>query len=588
MPTIPTKPDVYPITNAHTHLFTGDHVPPWLARTFVPWPFYLLFPTSGVVGLFRFWYRGPYRWRYKPWYRQLTKRYYQTLMALQRSRMLRVLYTVVGLGLAVQVFFIVAGWAGMLALANADPRTTVAHVYRWLSAHHLLWQPASFAVQCLVVLLLAVLFPSGRNLVWWLLTKTSALLGALPGPATVALAQRYLTIGRFAFYRSQAGILGRLRQQYPPQTRFIVLPMDMEYMGAGELRPGFRYREQMQELAAIKARPTCTACVYPFVFADPRRLRAEGEAHFRYSAAGGRVVLEDCFIRRYIEGHRFSGFKIYPALGYYPFDETLLPLWKYAADHGLPVLTHCIRGTIFFRGSKEQAWDYHPVFEQARGAGAYEPLALLERHNREFSNNFTHPLNYLCLLDERLLRRVVGQAQDARVRALFGYTSPHVPLQHNLAHLKLCFGHFGGDDEWDRFLELDRDNYASRLVRFPARGIRFLTDAADGVGRGQLEQIWRGVDWYTIICSLMLQYEHVYADLSYILHNDRIKPLLKQTLANPELGAKVLFGTDFYVVRNHKSEKHLLADMRHGLTEAEFDAIARVNPARFLLNQLPA
>src|SRR6185436_827568 len=67
----------------------------------------------------------------------------------------------------------------------------------------------------------------------------------------------------------------------------------------------------------------------------------------------------------FIEKKKFNGFKIYPALGYYPFDVQLLPLWKYAADHQIPILTHCIRGTIFYRGSKKTEWDYHPVYKQA-------------------------------------------------------------------------------------------------------------------------------------------------------------------------------------------------------------------------------
>lgn len=578
------------VINCHTHLFTGDHVPPWLAKTFVSWPFYYLFPITSIVGLFRFWYAGPYRWQFKPWYRRLAQYYYQVLITIQRSGVLRVLHSALSLWLALQVFFIAAGWLGLVhprvESKGGEPQTVVAGSYRWFAGHHLLIPPVDLAFKLFLVVLLIVLFPAGRNLVWFLLKKVSSLLGALPGPGTVALAKRYLTIGRFAFYRTQTGILGRLRRQYPEETGFIILPMDMEYMGAGPLAPGFRYHEQMRELAAIKARPHLAQSVFPFVFADPRRLRAEGKAHFSYTANAGKVILGECFIRQYIEGHRFSGFKIYPALGYYPFDETLLPLWKYAADQGLPVLTHCIRGTIFYRGTKEKAWDRHLVFEQAAGEGIYEPLALLERHNRDFINNFTHPLNYLCLLDETLLRKIVAKAQDPQLRVLFGYTTPDRPLQHNLAHLKLCFGHFGGDDEWDRFLELDRDNYSSQLVRYPQRGIRFLTDVKGEALRGKIEQIWREADWYTIICSLMLQYPNIYADLSYILHNDQIKPLLKQTLANPELRAKVLYGTDFYVVRNHKSEKHLLADMLNGLTEDEFNAIARINPRSFLQNQL--
>jgi hypothetical protein len=126
------------------------------------------------------------------------------------------------------------------------------------------------------------------------------------------------------------------------------------------------------------------------------------------------------------------------------------------------------------------------------------------------------------------------------------------------------------------------------LIKYPDTGITFLTDHDGNPKKGKLEQIWKFVDWYSIICSLMLQYPNVYADLSYIIHVSEIQPLLKQTLLNPKLNSKVLFGTDFYVVRNHKSEKNLLADIIDYLSEEEFDRIARINPLNYLRNTVNA
>ena len=134
-----------------------------------------------------------------------------------------------------------------------------------------------------------------------------------------------------------------------------------------------------------------------------------------------------------------------------------------------------------------------------------------------------------------------------------------------------------------RFFERDRDNYSSQLVKNPAKGIDFIYDVKGQVAPGKLEIIWKSVDWYTIITSLMLQYKNVYADISYILHDESsLLPLLKQTLLNDGLKKRVLFGTDFFVVRNHKSDKQMLADMMCGLSEEEFDWIARNNPKEFL------
>jgi hypothetical protein len=80
----------------------------------------------------------------------------------------------------------------------------------------------------------------------------------------------------------------------------------------------------------------------------------------------------------------------------------------------------------------------------------------------------------------------------------------------------------------------------------------------------------------------MVQYDNLYADISYILHQQYIYPLLKESISSPYLKTKVLFGSDFYVVRNHKSEKEMLSQLVAGLSPAQFDQIARINPLTFL------
>ncbi|MES2555447.1 MAG: hypothetical protein V4604_04805 [Bacteroidota bacterium] len=571
-----------PVINCHTHIFTGDHVPPFLAKTFVPSPLHYLFPLSLIVKLFRFWYNYPYTWQFKPWYKKIKEILYRINMFGARTGSGRLISSVIGLFLTIQVFYILFDWFSLIGKPNAGTVESITDLRTWLDEHWLLFIPHSFVGKALFILALILFFKPGRNILLLLLKKVWSFLGVLPGPQTKELAKRYLNIGRFAFYKEQTRVFGRLKNQYPDGTGFVVLPMDMEYMGAGKLKKEYRYANQMAALKAIKNNPQNKDVIFPFVFAEPRRFVDEGKAHFDYEISNGSVKLNDCFIKEYIEDNKFSGFKIYPALGYYPFDEALLPLWKYAADNGLPILTHCIRGTIYYRGNKKRAWDKHPVFEQVSGDGEYDSLLLMEINNRDFINNFTHPLNYLCLLDERLLRKLVQKAKSDRISELFGYTDDQTPLKYNLKHLKLCFGHFGGDDEWHKFLEADRDNYASQLVRNPTHGISFLEDEEGNPSRGKPEQIWKYVDWYSIICSMMLQSPNVYADLSYIIHSSDIQPLLKQTLFNDKLKERVLFGTDFYVVRNHKSEKNMLIDVTDHLSEQEFDQIARTNPRTFL------
>lgn len=239
---------------------------------------------------------------------------------------------------------------------------------------------------------------------------------------------------------------------------------------------------------------------------------------------------------------------------------------------------------MFYRGKKKREWDEHPVFEEVAAKGEYEPLLLPELKNEEFQANFIHPMNYLCLLAEPLLRRLVGKARDNRIRELFGYNGPGIPLSRDLSRLKLCIAHFGGEDQWKRYLQLDRYTYSLQLIRNPGQGIDFLYNQQGAFSPGKLEQVWKFGDWYSIICSMMLQYENVYSDISFILYNEEILSLLKQTLHpdNVKLRRRVLYGTDFYIGRSQTSHKKLVAEIMAKLGQEEFDLIARENPRKFL------
>jgi hypothetical protein len=141
--------------------------------------------------------------------------------------------------------------------------------------------------------------------------------------------------------------------------------------------------------------------------------------------------------------------KFIPALGYYPFDEDLLILWKYAADRQLPITTHAIRGTVFYRGTKKKEWGYHPVFTQSTGRieDPPEPLYIPELKNVNYINNY-HASAELFMPGGRAHASQAGCAMQERNSGLFWLYQCRNSLKHNLSHLKLCFGHYGGDDEW--------------------------------------------------------------------------------------------------------------------------------------------
>ena len=61
------------IINCHTHIFTGDHVPPFIAKTYLPTPFHVLIHLGLLVSFFRFWYKYPAQIPYSVWYKKIVK-----------------------------------------------------------------------------------------------------------------------------------------------------------------------------------------------------------------------------------------------------------------------------------------------------------------------------------------------------------------------------------------------------------------------------------------------------------------------------------------------------------------------------------
>jgi predicted TIM-barrel fold metal-dependent hydrolase len=575
-----------PIINCHTHIFTGANVPPYIGKTYIIWPFYYLLGIPFILSLFRFWYLSPLspkRLQYKPFFRNLKRAIYQYKAFVRRYNMLYFFVTVINIILIYHANIILFLWLNrVLTNANDTSSTIIQQAANWLSSKNLLLIPQSFILKLFLILFTLIFIATGRKLILFVLQRTWSFFKIMPKKKTLQFLIRYISIGRFAYYKNASRIFTAMKNQYEAHTSFVILPMDLEFMGAGNTKENGSYENQMNQLYLLHNRKRETQIIFPFVFIDPRRTTVGTQPFLNWTALNGRVTLKNCFIKDYIEDKNFSGFKIYPALGYYPFDKNLLALWKYAADKGLPIMTHCIRGTIFYRGKKKKEWDTHPIFKEVKSTGVYQSLLLPQLKNDDFSVNFTHPLNYLCLLEEVLLRKVVEQTNDKTIQDLFGYSDATTPLQHNLNHLKICFGHFGGLEEWKKYFESDRDYFTSQLVTNPDAGIQFIKENSIQKSYGTLERLWKDVDWYSLIRTIMLQKENIYADISYIIHEESIIPLLKATLQHHKLSERVLFGTDFYVVRNHNSEKEMVANIKAGLSEKDFDAIARYNPKTFL------
>jgi len=588
--------DKLPLINTHTHIFTEKNIPPLIAKSFVPWPFYYILHIGFVFSIFKFFKR--LKRRLKPFWD------FQNFVisTIRSTPIIRFFDHIVSTILIFNAIILIVKWSG-----NAETSSWLKNVIATIEssfAKYLLLYNIGDIYQVIIFLALFFFYPGIAKMIWALAKKLLSQLQYIPSSQTIQFIQRYLTIAEFAKYKSQKGIFNRLIKMYEPGSKVVVLPMDMEYMDAG--KPRQTYIEQINKLSSyITKKLKNTEHLIPFIFVDPRRIRdkkkKEGSPFFDWEIekkviAGksiNRVKLKDCFLRDCLEGKssngalgagHFKGIKIYPALGYYPFDEDLLPLWVYCQQHNLPITTHCIEGTIFYRGPIRSEWMHHPVFRNSNGS----KLDTRVKSNYELQTNFTHPLNYLVLLEEHYLTELISTC-NKKVQSLFGYEKSTDTITQNLRNLKINLAHYGGKTEWMKYLAADRENLSKELIENPERGVELVKVQNPKTNQeaelySKPAWIWNEkFEWFSTITSMMLQYPNVYADISYILHAEEVKPLLYQILkTNDKLAKKILFGTDFFVVRNHKSEKELYADLLAFIGSENMDLIGRANPNQFL------
>ncbi|MFN5168790.1 MAG: amidohydrolase family protein [Cyclobacteriaceae bacterium] len=310
--------------------------------------------------------------------------------------------------------------------------------------------------------------------------------------------ERYAKMIEVGAEKTQRNIFTRLLDYYPPETKIVALTLDMDYMGAGAAVNN--YVTQLNEVAALKAQ--FPEQLIAFFCVDPRRPD----------------VLP--LLKEYV-GHRgFTGIKLYPALGFYPFDERLRPVYEYAVEKRLPLLTHCDIGGIYYRGPLDGDQLAPASLNRTVPRRSFSKHA--EAKRTAFKDFFTDPLNFVDVL-----------------------TLPE------FRELKICLAHYGGSEMIEgKARSLTGNNwYAS---------IRDMMLTYDNV--------------YTDI-SYTLHHTH-----------EKVRQPVMADIRDAGLGKKILFGTDYYMTVREKDEATLVSDFknRYGLTAAEFHQLAVTNNRAFL------
>jgi hypothetical protein len=348
--------------------------------------------------------------------------------------------------------------------------------------------------------------------------------------------------------KTQEDVIKSMQAYYPKSTGFVLLTMDLEYMGAGI--PRTRFEKQLSQLEGLQRNPEWKHKLYPFIFCDPRRIQPlKPEEVGVESGFVGHVFLEK--LKTYIEEKTYQGIKLYPALGYFPFDQRLKPVYDFGLQHCVPFMTHCTVGAVHFKYKLGVNDRYHPFKKET--LPGLKPGA--------FQTYYTHPLNYECLMNRDLLKQ------------FWGDESP------DYSGLKICIGHWGTGEDWHNYLNNPwlETSFRNMSADFPS-----LELANWHIANGKETY---NFSWFTIICDLMRKYPNVYADISYTLNDEKLLPLLKMLLETDEIiRKKVLFGTDFYMVSKSICERQYAINVRAALGNELFEQIAITNAERYLNN----
>jgi uncharacterized protein len=297
-------------------------------------------------------------------------------------------------------------------------------------------------------------------------------------------------------------------------------------------------KTQVQEILEIKRNAAYQHHILPFLPVDPR-------TPYTLSVTD--------WLEKYINADAgFCGIKIYPGVGFYPFDARLAPVWEWAQENQIPVMTHCTRVGSFYLGSQASILS---------GGGFHVP-----------SLNPDSP--YMPLNINRV-RLTLGNSSILKKNGIwcnvFGNPTCYDPVLEKYPDLKICFAHLGGSTEIIR-----------SKTNEPLRG--YPIELVDN-------------NWYTEVVRLMKTYRNVYSDISYTLANkDAMKYVAEDFRDNgvkDEFGIplinKLMYGTDFYMTQQETEGTEAL--LQGSFTRTFEDAaivnlMAYDNPARFLDNRL--
>ncbi len=191
-----------------------------------------------------------------------------------------------------------------------------------------------------------------------------------------------------------------------------------------------------------------------------------------------------------------------------------------------------------------------------------------------------HALEHLGFVGVKLYPTVGYDVRSGEMKKVYAYCQEHgVPL---LTHCNRS-GFVVSETSWQN---ADPGLWAGILEEFPQLKICF---AHFGGSSGLTQPSLPPDHWGSRILELMAAHDGVYFDIAFHrtpMNSDeeaqRYQANLEQILSDPVRGERVLFGTDFWLIRSRLSEANHWKFFQELLGPERFDQIARTNARRFL------
>jgi predicted TIM-barrel fold metal-dependent hydrolase len=342
----------------------------------------------------------------------------------------------------------------------------------------------------------------------WNLAK---ILKKIPPYSRTDFLERYANMLMVGSKKTQELIFKQLYSYYDQyQMKIIALTLDMDHMVAGDMRDNYLTQLSQVEDLTLKYHDK----LLPFLSIDPRRNYPDVKA----------------FLKKKFNNWNYVGIKLYPPLGFYPFDPRLEPVYEFAVENNLPIMVHCTKYGVFYQSKKRPFEHYHPRSMNPEYQHDYSHMKKAKKS--EFKNNFTNPKNFVEVLEIEKFK-----------------------------NLKVCFAHFGGAEE---------------LLR--SKG----------------EDTNPETNFYLKIKELIQddRFPNIYTDISYTVHHigrKDVREIMLKDINDPTLRDNIMYGSDFYMTTRKKGEDKLLQDFIFYVNREDFDRLAGINCENYLSsNYYPA